>query len=119
MEDTKFSVNRGFFEEPFVVEITTATPGATIRYTTDGSLPTLGNGVVYDSPLQVSGTTTLRAAAFKTDFEPTNVDTNTYIFLEDVIGQTRPAGYPTNWADLIADYAMDPDHAKTLIVQFE
>ena len=63
--DTKFSVDRGFFDAPFHVAITTATPGATIRYTTDGSPPTATTGNVYTGPITISGTTTLRAAAYK------------------------------------------------------
>jgi hypothetical protein len=38
--DTKFSVDRGFYTQAFTVAITTDTPGATIRYTTDGTAPT-------------------------------------------------------------------------------
>ena len=35
--DTQFSVDRGFYDAAQSVAITTTTPGATIRYTTDGS----------------------------------------------------------------------------------
>ena len=53
--------------EPVQREITTATPGAEIRYTTDGSTPTATTGFVYNpaSPPLITTTTTLRAAAFK------------------------------------------------------
>ena len=44
VEDTRFSVDRGFYSAPFEVQITTATAGATIVYTTDCSTPTLANG---------------------------------------------------------------------------
>ncbi len=85
--DTKFSVDRGFFEAPFTVEITTDTTGAQIRYTLDSSLPTATHGNVYTNPLRIETTTVLRAAAFKSGYEPTNVDTHTYLFLEDVLRQ--------------------------------
>lgn len=94
VEDTNFSVDRGFYNGPISVDITTATLGATIVYTTDGSAPTLSNGVQVHAPnanmaplatVPISSTTVLRAAAFKEDFAPTNVDTQTYIFLADVI----------------------------------
>ncbi|MCH8921772.1 MAG: CotH kinase family protein, partial [Planctomycetes bacterium] len=122
--DTRFDVDRGFYDAPFDVNITTDTPGATIVYTTDGSAPTLDHGTRVDSPnadsppvatLRVETTTTLRAAAFKEDFEPTNVDTQTYIFLEDVIRQPASLpGFPTTWdgvaqSPISADYQMDPD----------
>ena len=96
VDDTTFSVDRGFYATAFDVEIHTNTPGATIVFTTDGSRPTLTNGAQVAAPdantpptaiVNISTTTTLRAAAFKDDFEPTNADTQTYIFLDDVIQQ--------------------------------
>ena len=45
--DTQFSVDRGFYDQPFDVEITTSTGGAEIRYTLDGSQPTATYGTVY------------------------------------------------------------------------
>ncbi len=83
--DTTFSVDRGFFDDPIEVEITTTTPDAIIRYTTDGSEPTNRTGLVYNQPVSLSETTVLRAAAFKTGLVPTNVDTQTYIFPSDVV----------------------------------
>ncbi|MGI9430044.1 MAG: CotH kinase family protein [Bythopirellula sp.] len=112
--DTTFSVDRGLYDSPFTVDITTATPGATISYTANGTVPTLTNGTLVLAPdpntppvatVFVDGTgdgvVTLRAAAFKDDFAPTNVDTQTYVFLDDVIAnQTEragtPAGFPAN-----------------------
>ncbi len=108
--DTTFSVDRGFYDAPFEVEITSETPGATIRYTTDGSAPTTGTGTVYAGPILIDTTTTLRAIAYRSGWEPTNVDTQTYIFLDDVIRQPASIpGYPSTWAGLRADYAMDPE----------
>jgi hypothetical protein len=123
--DTQFSVDRGFFDGPFSLEITTPTPGATIRYTTDGSLPTSTNGTVYSGPINITTTTTLRAAAFLAGFTSTNTDTQTYIFLQDVIQQnasdvTQPyatwghdgpdAGTESGYnLDDESDWEMDPD----------
>ena len=75
--DTKFSVDRGFFDSPFILEISTRTPGALIRFTTDGSEPSLVNGQDYNAPLIINTTTVLRAAAFKEGLDPTDVDTHT------------------------------------------
>lgn len=109
--DTNFSVDRGFYTNPFHVEISTATPDAMIRYTTDGSKPTETTGTVYNpaSPPLISTTTTLRAAAFKSGFTPTNIDTQTYIFLDNVIQQSG-AGLPAfaNWGLNGPDWQMDP-----------
>ena len=109
--DTKFNYSRGFYDSSFYVTIVTDTPGATIRYTTDGSTPTTTHGTIYPgSPgINITTTTTLRALAYKTDYLETNVDTQTYIFLDDVINQpSNPSGYPTSgWGHAGPDYAMD------------
>jgi hypothetical protein len=122
VEDTHFNLDRGFYDLPFDLAITTLTPGAQIRYTTDGTAPTATTGTIYDPndpdplkrTLRISKTTTLRAAAFKAGFLPSNVDTQTYIFVTDVITQsptgTPPAGWPTGPINgQVIDYGMDPD----------
>jgi len=83
--DTKFSHNRGFYDEPFSVTIATETEGATIKYTTNGSKPSETVGQKYTGPVPINTTRCLRAMAFKTGFKPTDVDTHTYIFVDDVI----------------------------------
>ena len=113
--DTKFDFDRGFYDAPFDLAITTATPGATLRYTLDNSAPTETTGTVYTGPIRITKTTVLRAAAFKAGYEPSNVDTQTYIFLDDVIRQpANPAGYPASWGyyqgnPFPADYGVDPN----------
>ncbi len=111
VQDTKFSHNRGFYDEPFLVDITTDTADAVIRYTTDGSTPSEDSGNVYSAPISITTTTPLRAAAFKAGYQPTDVDTHSYIFLNDVIHQTRPNdSYPTRWGGGVSsDYDMDPE----------
>ena len=92
--DTKFSHDRGFYENPFEVTLTTATPGATIVYTTDGSKPSVSHGIVGNKVL-VDKTTVLRAMAYKDGETSTNVDTHTYIFPAKVKEQaTLPFDYP-------------------------
>jgi hypothetical protein len=96
--DTKFSVDRGFYSKRFDVTITTATEDAEIYYTLDGSTPTPETGILYTGPISVSKTTVLRAAAFKPGYQPSNVDTQTYIFVFDVVRQSSAApgpGWPT------------------------
>lgn len=106
--DTKFDVDRGLHDLPFSVAITTETPDARIRYTTDGSAPDETTGRAYSGPVRVETTTILRAAAFRDDLIPTNVDTQSYIFVDDVVGQTGH-GFPSRWGPVAADYAVDPD----------
>jgi hypothetical protein len=117
--DTKFSDNRGFRDSPFTVLISSKTPGARIRYTLDGSAPSPTRGLGDANPVAVGveTTTTLRAMAYKAGMRPTNVDTHTYIFIEDVLQQPYSVqGFPHPELkaryrvdeQLILDYEMDP-----------
>jgi hypothetical protein len=111
--DTRFDHDRGFYDAPFDLVISSATPGAQIRYTTDGTPPTATGGKLYTGPVRIAATTTVRAAAFKVGYVPSNVDTETYLFLDDVIRQSpngvRPPGWPASWGSNVVDYGMDPD----------
>ena len=108
--DTKFSVDRGFYDLPFDVAITCDTPGATIHYTLDGSAPSDTYGYEYTGPIRISTTTCLRAMAFRPGWMSTNVDTQTYIFLDQVAHQpSNPFGFPGTWGSTTADYEMDPE----------
>ena len=110
VKDTKFNVNRGFYSTPFELVITTATEEADIFYTTDGSAPSPSNGTLYTSPLPITTTTIVRAAAYRDDFIGTNIDTHSYLFLADVLSQANnPPDLPATWAGRPADYGMDPD----------
>jgi hypothetical protein len=106
VDDTKFSHDRGFYDTNFNLTVTCNTVGATIRYTTNGLPPTETTGLVYSGPITISRTTTLRAAAYKAGYQPSNVDTHTYIFVDNVLSQTG-AGFPGTWGGSTADYAMD------------
>jgi len=114
VSDTQFSVTRGFFSEPFTVAISSATADAEIYYTTDGSDPDPTSRIArrYRDEIPIETTTTLRAIAVKEGMLPTNIDTQTYIFLEDVIRQPASVpGFPSRWegsASRAADYEMDP-----------
>ena len=124
--DTTFSVRRGFYTAPQTVAITTATPGASVYFSTDGSQPGPANPSAsrYAGSLLIESTTVLRAAAFKDNYIPSTVQTATYLFLNDVIHQpTRPPGFPTKWwAGKPADYGMnqaivqDPAYRNEIIV---
>ncbi len=111
--DTKFSIDRGFYVKPFEVIISTATEGAEIYYTLDGSTPTPETGILYTEPIRVARTTTLRAAAFKPSYQPSNVDTQTYIFVSDVVRQSSSApgpGWPTSSINgQVIEYGMNPE----------
>jgi len=113
---------RGLYDQPFDVNVSTITPGATIAYTTDGSEPTLANGTQVLPPdetsppvatILVEGTTMLRAAAFRDGFVPTNVDTQTYIFPDDVAEQPiLPQGFTPG------DFQVDPEVVNSTLVGY-
>lgn len=56
----------GNFDQPVTV-ILKSEPGATIRYTVDGTVPT-SSDLLYEKPVQLTGPTILRARAFKSGF---------------------------------------------------
>ena len=115
--DTKFSPDRGFHDTPFEVAVSCDTEGATIRYTLDYSEPTESHGTIYTGPISITTTTCLRAAAFKTDWCPSNIDTHTYLFVDDVATQPdNPPGVPSVWGHSYdADYEVDPDIVSTTL----
>ncbi len=80
-----FSKRRGIYTGAQGMLITCATPGASIRYTTDGSTPTETHGTIYSTQITVTGTTVLRAIAYAAGQISSRVETSTYIFPADVI----------------------------------
>jgi len=91
----EFSPGRGWYKHGVGVSIGTPTPGVTIYFTTNGTVPGPTNGFVYSSQLVFSDTTVLRAAAYRPSYLPT-IATHTYVFPRQVVDQTG-AGFPTDW----------------------
>ena len=93
-----FSVTRGFYSEPFEIEIASPVAEALISYTLDGSDPRTSAAVITGTaPVTVSinpesntnsgGKTpavVLRAYAHKDGYGPSQVMTHTYIFIESI-----------------------------------
>ena len=107
------SHKRGWYEAPFTLALTNTLPGTTIRYTTDGSVPTEANGIIYTAPMNVSSNLILRTFATRVNHLPSEVRTHTYLFAEHVLRQpNNPAGFPvgaTVQAGYPSDYEMDPE----------
>jgi len=76
----------GVLTGPATVAIATSTPGATVRYTLDGSTPT-ENSPEYPGPFTVELTTTVKAAAFRPFFQGSAVTTAG--FIRDTEGPIR------------------------------
>ena len=114
----KASVVRGRYSAPFDLTLTTASSGATIRYTTDGSKPTRSHGHTYVGPIRIDGTTVVRAVAFGAGLAASKAATFSYLFFDDVLTQSAvQTGYPTDWGTHSspsgpythqADYEVDP-----------
>lgn len=62
------------------VVISCTTVGSTIYYTTDGTDPSTTNGTEYTIPIQVSTTTTIKARAYATGYDPSSIATSVYTF---------------------------------------
>ncbi|SVC71238.1 uncharacterized protein METZ01_LOCUS324092, partial [marine metagenome] len=108
----KIGVEAGLFEESMEVPISCTTPGSTIVYTTDGSLPTLENGKIISSlaemlppqgKVSVDDTTCLRATAFKKNWESSKTKTRTFIFPRKVVQQSDVQPGIQGWSDFAMD----------------
>ena len=64
--------------DPQSVTISSATAGATISYTTDGSMPTETNGTIYSGPVSVSIGTVLKAIAYESGAPDSAVTSGIY-----------------------------------------
>ncbi|MCA9382185.1 chitobiase/beta-hexosaminidase C-terminal domain-containing protein [Candidatus Dojkabacteria bacterium] len=63
------SPNGGSFDNSVLVTLATETPGAEIRFTTDGTEPN-ETSTMYFQPVELTETTILKAKAYKTNFTP-------------------------------------------------
>gem|GEM_PF-609532 len=75
-----FNPGSGLYSSAQNVSITCATSGATIRYTTDGTDPSLTVGTIYSTPIAISTNRTLKAIAYKTGYSNSTIATATYSF---------------------------------------
>ena len=107
-----FSVPHGYKTEPFALELSCAeAPNAQIYYTLDGTSPTTAS-TPYTGPIAISTTTCVRAAIPQDGAVIQQDASATYLFLDDILGQTRgvvPAGFPASQAvnDQAMVYGMD------------
>ena len=110
------NVARGYFDRPFTLVASCELPGATLRYTTDGSDPTAVTGLVYNGPMSISNSTVLRIAAFAPNALPSKAESHSYLFLDSIFRQSNNPGtnFPNTFGTQSAfvspsDYEMDPE----------
>lgn len=94
-----------FTQRPFQVSLSCATEGASIYYTTDGSIPAANNGTLYtpSSPIVLTKTTTVKAIAVLNDVA-SNVAVATYTY--EPVAENHPALFQvvTNVSEITADH---------------
>jgi hypothetical protein len=116
------SVVGGAYFQPIAVELSSATPGVVIYYTTDGSIPVFPviagtTTAIYEpsTPLPISETTTLRFVAVTGDFLSTLVATEQYDFPISVASvATLRAGTPSSSTSPIY-YRLTGDVAVSMV----
>lgn len=132
VEALEVSPKRGYYQTAQNITLSTETAGATIYYTTDGTRPIdssgnpTANAQTYSSPVPLSATTVVRAAATAPGHEATLVESHSYL-LFDIDGAATngsdPAGLntpfleqvqPPGWANLSSgDYNMDTSVSRS------
>ncbi|MHC5185330.1 MAG: chitobiase/beta-hexosaminidase C-terminal domain-containing protein, partial [Planctomycetota bacterium] len=92
--DVWFSKLSGTFTSTFNLQLFTETPGATIRYTTDGSAPTSGS-TAYSGPISITNAAArrIRARAYHATLAPGNLTSHYYIPLASDV-QTFSSNLP-------------------------
>lgn len=91
-EDVVWSRDGGLITGATPVSITVPA-GATVRYTTNGTVPT-DTSTAYAAPFNVSATTTLRARVFRPDALPGSVSSRTFLLLDSSLSSFNGAGQP-------------------------
>jgi hypothetical protein len=122
VENTECTPRRGFYTGEIQVSVLCPTEGAIIYYTLDGSEPYQADQMrpgstarLYAGPIRVARTTCLRTVATKMGWRASPPETNTYIFIDDVVTQSPTGAKPNSaWPSnnvngQSIDYGMDPD----------
>lgn len=95
-----FSHERGFCESPFELSLSHEDPEAQIRVSVDGGDPDF----LYDGPIQVTGTTVVRATVVRPGYKSPRLQTHTFLYPADMPGSSV----------MNAAIAQDPRYARRL-----
>jgi len=89
----QFSLAQGTYTTAQTLTLTVSTPGAQIRYTTNGSDPSPTTGTVYTAPISINATQTVKAIAYKANWNSSPIITNVYTITGQVASVTfNPVG---------------------------
>ncbi len=92
-----FSPAPGTFTSTQSVTITDATSGASIYYTTDGTVPTTSSSV-YSAPISISSTTTIKAIATASGYTNSTVASGTYTITQPAAATPTFSPAPGNYS---------------------
>ncbi len=97
------SVAAGFYPGPQTVSLSTPLAGATIYYTTNGTVPTTA-ATLYTGPISITATTVLRARAFSgsTSYPASFTLNNTYFINETIAPTMNVVSVAGNFTTLFA-----------------
>lgn len=103
----EFSLAGGSYLGSQTVSLSTATEGAEIRYTTDGSTPNRTHSALYTGPITVDSSTTLNVIAHKSGMANSAVATASYTIIEPhavpVILEAESASLDSAYWELVTD----------------
>ncbi|MEL7339277.1 MAG: chitobiase/beta-hexosaminidase C-terminal domain-containing protein, partial [Bacteroidota bacterium] len=112
--ELNFSLERGFYDQTQSLSISTTLSQATIYYTTDGRPPSANVGTVYTAPISIDSTSFIRAIAINAD-TASQVETHTYLFLEDIVNQPNTiSGFPSNNFEFDTSLKNDPTYGPQM-----
>ena len=81
------SIKGGCYVDAFDLVLSCDTPDSFIRYTTDGTVPSLVSGQSYSAPIHLENITTIIAKSFKPGLHSSDALIETYIFIEPDVAQ--------------------------------
>jgi hypothetical protein len=89
-----FNPAAGVYTNAQLVAITSATGGASLRFTTDGSTPTPTTGLPYTGPVTVNSSVTLKAIAYMSLMSNSPIATAAYTINDPTPHYSVPPGVP-------------------------
>lgn len=96
--------NPGLYEEGLSVELSCPTGGATIYYTLNGDAPTPENSKVYNGPIDIDKTTSIRARAYKEGMLFSEILTGSYILPDKFYNACKGVGERLPIVSLVANH---------------
>lgn len=121
----KFSRPHGYCQEPFLLSFHKNSPKEAIWFTIDGSIPLPTeehggpNGRQYEKPIAIDRTSRITAVSHLPGRLPSIPVTQTYLFLDDILRQSREEALADGWPPDRSvnrkrfDYGMDPEIIKS------